>query len=61
LAGAAAPAGAAAKAANHAGKAPAPEGYRGRLVSVTALRTLPNRAAVTAELTADGTALPRHP
>jgi hypothetical protein len=54
LAGAAAQAGAAAKAANYAGKAPAPDGYRGRLVSATALRTLPDRAAVTAELTADG-------
>jgi hypothetical protein len=34
--------------------APAPDGYRGRLVSVTPLRTLPGKAAVKAELTADG-------
>src|SRR5215831_5712730 len=56
LAGAAAPATAYASKAPtaHASKTPAPDGYRGRLVSVTALRTLPNRAAVTAELTADG-------
>ena len=40
--------------AAHAGKIPAPDGYRGRLVSVTALHTLPNAAAVKAELTADG-------
>src|SRR5579863_8128170 len=37
-----------------AAKAPAPDGYRGRLVSVTPLRTLPDKAAVRAELTADG-------
>ena len=54
LAGAAAPAYASKTPAVHASKAPAPGGYRGRLVSVTALRTLPNRAAVKAELTADG-------
>ena len=57
LAGAAAPAAAYASKAPvsaHARKAPAADGYRGRLVSVTALRTLPDRAAVTAELTADG-------
>src|SRR5689334_10818171 len=56
LAGAAAPATAYAGTAPaaHAGKAAAPDGYRGRLVSVTALRTLPNPAAVKAELTADG-------
>src|SRR5579859_3526127 len=40
--------------APRAGRAPAPDGGRGRLVSVTALRTLPDRAAVRAELTADG-------
>jgi len=34
--------------------APAPHGYRGRLVSVTPLRTLLDKAAVKAELTADG-------
>jgi hypothetical protein len=45
---------AAAPAAAGARQAPGPEGYRGRLVSVTALRTLPDRAAVKAELTADG-------
>ena len=33
---------------------PAPHGYRGQLVSVTPLRTLPDKAAVRAELTADG-------
>jgi hypothetical protein len=56
LAGAAAPAVAYASKtpAAHASKAPVPGGYRGRLVSVTALRTLPNRAAVKTELTADG-------
>jgi hypothetical protein len=37
-----------------AANAPAPDGYRGRLVSVTPLRTLPDKAAVRAELTADG-------
>ena len=56
LAGAAAPAAAYASGtpAAHAGKVTAPDGYRGRLVSVTALRTLPDRAAVRAELAADG-------
>ena len=33
---------------------PAAAGYRGRLVSATPLRTLPDKAAVAAELTADG-------
>src|SRR6266487_3372279 len=46
--------GGAAPAAAKARQAPGPEGYRGRLVSVTALRTLPDRAAVKAELTTDG-------
>ena len=41
-------------AAAHARKVAAPENNRGRLVSVTALRTLPDKAAVTAELTRDG-------
>src|SRR5690348_12461820 len=56
LAGAAAPAAAYASStpAAHASKVTAPGGYRGRLVSVTALRTLPDRAAVRAELAADG-------
>ena len=53
MAGAAAPVAAYASKAP-AGKAAASDGYRGRLVSVTALRTLPNRAAVSSALTADG-------
>jgi len=45
---------AAGAAAAQARKVAAPENYRGRLVSVTALRTLPDKAAVRAELVHDG-------